>query len=1248
MKKQNLILIFTGLFFAVSLLFSGCFNMFGPSVQHKAPAGSGIVYVSFSAGRTALSPEDLGFSSFKFTFTQNDAVVLCKELENAGAFAFTLPLGAGYTLSVEAYREDSGDEVLAATGTSAVFELTSSGATVAVGLKGVITGDVEGTFSYAITYPVDTDLEEFALINSDDLYINLYAGAKDSGTCDKGDVSGFIDLLPGNYFLVVRLSRTDGKAAGYSNGVVVYSNNTTAWEKNFDTTSFKTPMKGQPVRVTDWHGFNVAGPEGYVSGAIGTCYGTYTDAWGTYTDVLRLAPPIDGYDESSMALSFTTAEEGYYKISMSVMVEKWPEHGVDILWQDIDTWDALTGNDGKIQGVEAGEWFTVSTGDPDGVFLPGDSVFALLTKQNNNPGNSIYNGLNDAVIYIKDLRLELNGSIPVVDTTESDGHVYGVVITPPAFGINAGDERTLTVQVFPSGAENKNVSWSSDDENIATVDQNGLVTAVAAGDTVITVVTEDGGKTAKSFVTVYDAGWVEPKYIALTFDDGPDASATPRLLGVLAQWNVHATFFLVGNNAKNNPDVVRAIKAGGHDIGNHSLTHDGTYYDISNGAYHEQSEALYKQEVIDTQDIIRDITGIVPVFYRSPHLCQAGNLLRAVESTGLPNMFAKLFSDWVAGTTPEQICQNTIGQEWPWGIFDFHDCGENPENTVDAIPLVLDNLINKQGYTVVSLSEMMALRKALYLNPGTIYNDFVSTGPDMNYPSDGNIIKLDSLSIPDQTISLNSGETRQLSVVLTPSNATRGKVFWYSENDNIATVSSDGLVTAHYRGTTTIRANADGRMAVATVTVSGAQAVDSWTVFKYDGSDYSSSNAVGTIGSWEGYSNVLRLALPAGTSPSEGTVAMSYPLPIGGNCTLSMDVWVQKRNYDDIQIYWEESETNDWHCVAQNSDPISEGTWLHVETPGPGSWNLPAQDILYLLVLNKFNTGMKDAVVYFRDLKLVIDGQDILNIPSGPYDPSGAFDEVSESGWTVFDYEGKGYAPGPSYAQGTVVTWDNYSNVLRLAMPEGSPVSAMAQKVAMTYVLPASGDYSLSMDMWVEKRNYQDIQILWQEASGAWRYLAMNSGPVTEGAWLHISTPDSGYLNMAGNTLIYLLVANVVNGPDNKPVLDEYGNMILADGIKDAVVYMRDLKLTCNGASILDIPSVKTAPETPVVNPGITFQWADSGIQLAAQVNGGSLITQNPLTVSQGSAVTLSVTGNFSAYEWEINRVVISTGSTYT
>ncbi|MCL2879938.1 MAG: hypothetical protein FWF29_06825, partial [Treponema sp.] len=41
-------------------------------------------------------------------------------------------------------------------------------------------------------------------------------------------------------------------------------------------------------------------------------------------------------------------------------------------------------------------------------------------------------------------------------------------------------------------------------------------------------------------------------------------------------------------------------------------------------------------------------------------------------------------------------------------------------------------------------------------------------------------------------------------------------------------------------------------------------------------------------------------------------------------------------------------------------------------------------------------------------------------------------------------------------------------------------------------------------------------------------------------------------------------------------------------------------------------------------------------------------ITQNPLTVSQGSAVTLSVTGNFSAYEWEINRVVISTGSTYT
>jgi len=140
-------------------------------------------------------------------------------------------------------------------------------------------------------------------------------------------------------------------------------------------------------------------------------------------------------------------------------------------------------------------------------------------------------------------------------------------------------------------------------------------------------------------------------------------------------------------------------------------------------------------------------------------------------------------------------------------------------------------------------------------------------------------------------------------------------------------------------------------------------------------------------------------------------------------------------------------------------------------------------------------------------------------------------------------------------------------------MPEGSPDSAMAQKVAMSYVVPVDGNYSLSMDVWVEKRRYQDIQIQWQEAGGSWDNIAINSEPVTEGTWMHVSTPGTGYLTMPGNTLFYLLVANVIKDGNNIPILDDQGNMTLVDGIKDAVLYIRDLELTVNGETLISCPS---------------------------------------------------------------------------
>lgn len=64
-----------------------------------------------------------------------------------------------------------------------------------------------------------------------------------------------------------------------------------------------------------------------------------------------------------------------------------------------------------------------------------------------------------------------------------------------------------------------------------------------------------------------------PKTIALTIDDGPDALVTPKLLDLLSQYNIKATFFLVGKNIVDNPDIVKRMVAEGHVIGNHTFTH---------------------------------------------------------------------------------------------------------------------------------------------------------------------------------------------------------------------------------------------------------------------------------------------------------------------------------------------------------------------------------------------------------------------------------------------------------------------------------------------------------------------------------------------------------------------------------------------------------------------------------------------------------------------------------------------------
>ena len=235
MKKHTTITVFlTDLFVMLSLLLPGCENIMSPNIPQS---GKGTVTVFLSAaGRSALAPEGMDFDSYAFTFTGEDGGEPVYEEKTKGqAFTFSLNLDEEYTLKVEAYKDSVAEGNLAATGTTEPFTVTVN-TPVTVKLKGFQKDGPLGQFSYAITYPDGTDIEELVLLTDEDNIIDL----TDEAGIDIGSeaVSGTVNLAAGWYFLILRLS-LDGKETGYANGVAIYSGQTTCYGTELEPIEFE-------------------------------------------------------------------------------------------------------------------------------------------------------------------------------------------------------------------------------------------------------------------------------------------------------------------------------------------------------------------------------------------------------------------------------------------------------------------------------------------------------------------------------------------------------------------------------------------------------------------------------------------------------------------------------------------------------------------------------------------------------------------------------------------------------------------------------------------------------------------------------------------------------------------------------------------------------------------------------------------------------------------------------------------------
>lgn len=178
--------------------------------------------------------------------------------------------------------------------------------------------------------------------------------------------------------------------------------------------------------------------------------------------------------------------------------------------------------------------------------------------------------------------------------------------------------------------------------------------------------------------------------VYLTFDDGPDAQWTPRVLDVLAAADMRATFFVIGRQALHCPELIRGIAAAGHEIANHTFDHRHPW---------SMSAPVARLQVRDGALALGDILGYPPRWYRSPHgrdrACMIEEAVRCGEAAVGWDLSA---IDWGLFGISRHIAAR-LRRVQPGDIVLMHD-GRNrrncPDQLLPVLPAFLDELRRQQ------------------------------------------------------------------------------------------------------------------------------------------------------------------------------------------------------------------------------------------------------------------------------------------------------------------------------------------------------------------------------------------------------------------------------------------------------------------------------------------------------------------------------------------------------------------------
>ncbi|WP_077369466.1 Ig-like domain-containing protein [Anaerosalibacter sp. Marseille-P3206] len=355
--------------------------------------------------------------------------------------------------------------------------------------------------------------------------------------------------------------------------------------------------------------------------------------------------------------------------------------------------------------------------------------------------------------------------------------VESVSLDKSTLNLEIGKSENLTATVNPSDATNQNITWSSSDEKVATVDESGKVTAIAAGTATITVTTEDGIKTTTCEVTV-----TEPKILV----ESVSLDKSTLNLEIGKSENLTATV---------NPS----------DATNQNITWSSSNQEVATVDEYGKVTAIAAGTAtitVTTEDGSKTATCEVTV--TEPKIL--------VESVSLDKSTLNLEIGKTETLTATVNPENATNKKVNWSSSDEKVATVDESGTVTAIAVgtATITVTTKDGSKTATCEVTVPEAK-----PEPIPDPKPEPVPE---PTE---VKVESVSLDKSTLDLEIGKIETLTATVNPENATNKKVNWSSSDEKVATVDGSGKVTAIAAGTVTITVTTEdgSKTAICEVTV---------------------------------------------------------------------------------------------------------------------------------------------------------------------------------------------------------------------------------------------------------------------------------------------------------------------------------------------------------------------------------------------------------------------------------------------